>query len=141
MPSILIVNNDKYFLAQLISIFKNAGYHVIATPNSLLTVDLFKQYKPCAIIIDIYMTEKDGFEITKEIRAICQKVFILVISSRSRYLNSITYLGADLALPISIHPEFIVNAVAVAEKEQMFSHYTGLLLHNSQFKTGLLHIA
>lgn len=141
MKSILIVNNDKYFLNNLTDIFKNVGYQVISTTNSLLTIDLFNKYKPCAIIIDLYMTGKDGFEITKEIRKISQQVFILVLSARDDYLNSITYLGADLALPIATNSELIVNAVAVAEKEQLFFNYLRLVVPKHQRKKNMLKIA
>jgi DNA-binding NarL/FixJ family response regulator len=126
MSSVLIVNNNAAFLDKLTVIFKNSGYHVIATDNSLTTLDLFNKYKPCAVIIDIYMNGKDGFEVIKEIRAVCQKTFILVISAREYYLDSITFLGADLAISSATPPELMVNAVAVAEKEQLLLQYASL---------------
>ena len=141
MPSILIINSDEYLLESLTKIFKHTDYTIIATTDSSIAIQLFNKHNPCAIIIDIYMGEKDAFEVTKEIREICQKVFIMVISSSEKHLDTIAYLGADLALPVSTHPEFIINAIAVAEKAQNYSNENRSLSHKFKRKKKLLKIA
>ena len=110
MP-ILIINQDDVFLKELQSAFERQGYDVVATTDSMKAVKLFFQYKPSAVILDVAMPNKDGFEITKEIRAFCKKTFILAVSANQVYLRAIKKLGANVALPHSIEPSTIVNAI------------------------------
>jgi DNA-binding response OmpR family regulator len=135
MDSILIVNNNVDLLTQLIVIFENAGYQVIATADSLTALDLFERYRPNAVIIDIYMNGKDGFEVTKAIRKVCKKTFILAVSARKDYLSSIICLGANFSLLTSTSLELIVNTIAVAKKEQLlFKPNTGSLFKKPPLK-------
>ena len=114
IPTILIINNDKKLLQRLQSSFEAAGYKVEATTNSVMGLQLFFQHKPVAVILDIFMDDKDGFEVTKEIRNFCQKTLIVAISAYERYFRAITRLGANLALPAFANTESILDAVTDA---------------------------
>lgn len=110
MP-ILIINHDEFFLEQLKNALEAQGYVVIATANSLMAEQLFFQHKPRAVILNISMPYKDGFEIIREIRTFCQKTFILAVSSNQNYLRAIKKLGANEAMSNFSEPVKIVNAV------------------------------
>jgi DNA-binding response OmpR family regulator len=110
MP-ILIINQDIVFLEQLRTAFELQGYQVIATTSSVLAVSLFFQHRPRAVIVMVDMPYKDGFEITKEIRAFCQKTFILAVSANQNLLRAIKNLGANAVLPSSTEATAIVRAV------------------------------
>lgn len=114
--TILIINHDAVFLKQLQNAFETQGYQVVATTNSLQGIQLFFQHKPQAVILNICMPHKDGFEITKEIRMFCQKTFILAISENNLYLRAIKKLGASEVLPNWIAPAGIVNAIGFLPK-------------------------
>lgn len=111
MP-ILIINQDDIFLKELQTAFEGQGYKVVATTDSMKAVKLFFQHKPSAIILNVCMPNKDGFEITKEIRAFCKKTFILAVSANQNYLRAIKKLGANATLPQSIEPTTIVSATS-----------------------------
>ena len=110
MP-ILLINHDDVFLEDLQNAFEVQGYNVIATTNSLVAGQLFFQHKPRAVIVNVGMPNKDGFEIIKEIRTFCQKTFILAISTNQIYLRAIKHLGASEALPNSTEPTTIVETI------------------------------
>ncbi len=110
MP-ILIINHDAVFLSQVQEVFEAQGHQVIATTNSLQAIPFFYRYKPRIVILNISMPNKDGFEIVKEIRAICQKTFILAVSSNPFYLRAIKKLGANESLPYFISPSLIMKAI------------------------------
>lgn len=112
MP-ILIVNQDDIFLKELQNAFEEQGYTVIATTDSMNATKLFFQHKPSAVILNVCMPNKDGFEITKEIRAFCNKTFILAVSANHNYLRAIKKLGANATLPQSIAPTAIANALRI----------------------------
>ena len=109
--SILIVNQDVMFLAELQNAFEMHGYKVITTTNSLMATDLFFQHKPRAVIMNVAMPHKDGFEIIKEIREFSQKTFILAVSANQIYLRAILNLGASAALLNSTEHSTIVKVV------------------------------
>lgn len=110
MP-ILIVNQDDVFLKELQYAFEARNHRVIATTDSMKAVKLFVQHKPSAVILNISMPDKDGFEITKEIRAFCKKTFILAVSTNQNYLRAIKKLGANEALPYISETTAIVRAI------------------------------
>jgi two-component system response regulator BaeR len=114
--SVLIINHDAVFLRQLQNAFETQGFKVIATTNSLQTIQLFSQHKPQVVILNICMPNKDGFEITKEIRAFCQRTFILAMSENYLYLRMIKKLGASEVALTWISPAQIVNAIGVQTK-------------------------
>lgn len=110
MP-ILIIDQDDDFLKELQNAFEAQDYQVIATTDSRAAIKLFFQHKPSAVILNVSMPNKDGFEITKEIRTFCKKTFILAVSANQNYLRAIKKLGANAVLSNSIEPTAIVSAV------------------------------
>jgi len=110
MP-VLIINNDSFFLHILRQAFERQGHYVIVSKNSSIAVQLFLQHKPRAVILDVFMENKDGFELLKELRNICKKTPIVAVSKDDRYLPAIQKLGATIALPKSLEPRHIVTMV------------------------------
>lgn len=106
--SVLIIDNDLLFLKNLQNAFEVQGYNVMTATNSLIASTLFFQHKPEAVILNVCMPDKDGFELIKEIRKFCKKTFILAVSTHDIYLRSIKKLGANEALSKAIKPEVIV---------------------------------
>ncbi len=110
-PSILIIDPNQTSAEQLKNTFEEKGYFVIATTDSNTAERLFIQHKPCIVILDLFMPEKDGFEVMQVIRAICPTCFILALSTHSRYLRALEILGASIALNKSIPPHAILNII------------------------------
>jgi CheY-like chemotaxis protein len=114
--SVLVVDDDEISLLILQNALEMEGYSVIATSDSLLATTLFNQYQPDAVILDIFMPDKDGFELLKEIRQLHSKTFIVAISASQQYLRAMQLLGADVALAktnISM-PDAIVDCIKMS---------------------------
>lgn len=107
--SVLIIDNDPIFLMDLQKAFEKQGYQVITTTDSLSVKKLVCQYAPHAVILNIFMQDKDGFELINEIRAYCRKTFILAISHHEFYLKIIRQLGANASLLKTTQPNLIVH--------------------------------
>jgi DNA-binding NarL/FixJ family response regulator len=82
-----------------------------------MATDLFFQHKPRAVIMNVAMPYKDGFEIIKEMRAFCKNTFILAVSMNQTYLRAMTKLGASAALPYSTEYSTIVKLIGFFTKD------------------------
>jgi DNA-binding NarL/FixJ family response regulator len=60
------------------------------------------------------MPEKDGFELAKEIRAVCQKTPIFAVSTNYLYLRMIWILGATRAFCKSTDISKIVKIIKLS---------------------------
>jgi CheY-like chemotaxis protein len=109
--SVLVIDDDEISLLILQNALEMEGYTVIATVDSSLATDLFNQYIPNVVVLDMFMPGKDGFELVKEIRNLCTKTFIIAISANDQYLRAIKALGADVALSKINMPDSIVDCI------------------------------
>ena len=67
-PKVLIVEDDK-LIAKAMSIqFKSANFKVKIAKNGDEALDILNKWVPSAVIRDILMPEKDGFEVLTEIK-------------------------------------------------------------------------
>ena len=111
MSLVLIIDNDEQTLFDLQQAFENIGYQTISTTNSLGAMPLFCKHKPTIVILDLFMREKDGFELTKEIRKYSQNSLIVATSFEERYLRMIKALGANAAFPKPLKTEVFAQNV------------------------------
>ncbi len=110
MP-ILIVNNDPFFLNSLQHAFEMQGNKVVTSKISTTAHTLFMHHQPRAVVLDVFMEDKDGFEVLKELRSQCKKTPIIAVAKDDRNLRAIQKMGANLALLKSIEPRYIVSQV------------------------------
>ncbi len=109
--TILIIDDDEISLLILQNAFEIADFNVFVTSDSRVADLLFKKVSPQVVILDIFMPEKDGFEVIKELRALSKECVIIAISGNERYLPAIKALGANMAVPKSAHPNVLVDIV------------------------------
>ncbi|MCK5899027.1 MAG: response regulator [Methylococcales bacterium] len=109
--TILIIDDDEISLLIMQNAFEMEGYTVITTTNSLKADALFKEHKPDVVVLDVFMPDKDGFEVIRDIRKVSEDCLVVAISSNEGYLPTIKALGATLALHKTTMPEEIVEAV------------------------------
>ena len=108
---ILIIDDDEISLLILQNAFEMEGYQVIATTDSMQAENLFMEHSPKAVILDIIMPNRDGFEVVKELRKQSTQCNIIAISGNEQYLPAIKTLGATAALLKSAMPDEIVATV------------------------------
>ncbi len=109
--TVLIIDDDEISLMILQNAFEMGGYKVITTTDSLKAEALFIEHSPHVVILDVFMPNKDGFEIIRDIRKKCATSLVVAISANECYLPTIKALGANLALNKSMLPHEMVEAV------------------------------
>jgi len=109
--SVLVIDDDEISLLIVQNALELEGYTTITTMDSLLAAELFKRHKPDVVILDIFMPEKDGFELIKELRDLSSDTFIIAISANDQCLRTIKALGANIAISKLNMPDAIVNRV------------------------------
>lgn len=80
MPLILVAEDDRSNYL-LVEVLLKHTYHILHAENGIEAVQLFKQYHPHLILMDIKMPEMDGYEATQEIRKISSTIPIIAITA------------------------------------------------------------
>ena len=96
MQYILIADDNKD-ITDILSVYvKKEGYEPIIAKDGVMAEDMFFKYEPAAVLLDVMMPFKDGYEVCKSIR---QKsaVPIILITARGEDYDKIMGLdiGAD----------------------------------------------
>lgn len=69
MPSVLIVEDDAFLSEIYLTKFKEAGFKVFLAQDGEEGLAEARKEKPDAILLDVVMPHKDGFEVLKSLRA------------------------------------------------------------------------
>ncbi len=96
MQYILIADDNKD-ITDILSVYvKKEGYEPIVAEDGLETERMFDQFKPAAILLDVMMPLKDGYEVCRTIRRE-SSVPIILITARGEDYDKIMGLdiGAD----------------------------------------------
>ena len=64
---ILIAEDDKHILNGMSDLLEKEGYIIIKAVNGKVALELFNQYQPDFIILDIMMPELDGYSVCRAI--------------------------------------------------------------------------
>ncbi|RZK49636.1 MAG: response regulator [Pedobacter sp.] len=80
---ILIVEDEPMSVMLIQQILKNYQFELIVAHNGFDAIEKFKAMEISLVIMDLYMPEMDGFEASKQIKAISANTPIIVISTTS----------------------------------------------------------
>jgi len=69
MARILIVDDDPDIVESVTMVLKKNGHDVIGAYGGVEGLEKAKKEKPDAIILDVMMPDKDGYEVCKELKA------------------------------------------------------------------------
>jgi two-component system chemotaxis response regulator CheY len=79
--AVLIVDDEQFFREVLRDMLQKAGLQVVAEASSGdEAVELFKQFAPDLVLMDIYMPDMNGIEATLAIKALAPAAKILICS-------------------------------------------------------------
>lgn len=68
MIKVLIVDDDTN-ISELISLYLNKeGYDTMQVADGKLAIEVFEEYKPDVVILDVMLPSQDGYDVCKEIR-------------------------------------------------------------------------
>lgn len=78
---VLLVDDVDINLAMLEIFLAPAGFDVSIAVNGNEAVDKFRKFQPDIVFMDLIMPEKDGFEATREIKALDAKVPVIALTA------------------------------------------------------------
>lgn len=68
-PKILIVEDDDLVLKAMKIVFNKAKFVVKTASDGEQALNILKKWTPSAVVLDILMPKKDGYEVLKEIKS------------------------------------------------------------------------
>ncbi|MCL1862525.1 MAG: response regulator transcription factor [Defluviitaleaceae bacterium] len=109
---ILVVDDEKH-IAELISLYlRKEGYETKEVNNGREAVDVFAQYAPHLVLLDIMLPEMDGYQVCREIRRV-STVPIIMLSAKSETFDKVLGLemGADDYIVKPFEPKELIARV------------------------------
>lgn len=130
-PKILVIDDDRDFLASVRSILESNDYAVVEAESGKLGLEMLVEHKPDAIVLDIMMeTTTEGYSVTNSIKLMdeykdVRNTPIVMVSSIEKspeerfplsegYVDTISP-GYYLTKPLDI-PKFLETLEKVLEK-------------------------
>ena len=99
---VLVIDDEAAVRASVCGILSDVGYIVAEAGDGVAGVDSLRSSAADAVVMDIYMPLRDGFETIRELRRVAPGVRIVAISGGARGdfdpLKAAEMLGADRAL-------------------------------------------
>jgi len=98
--TILLVDDDAKLRKMLENYLSGYGYEIVSLPDGNNAMEEVEKRKPSAVVLDVMMPGKDGFEVLADIRKISQ-VPVLMLTAKGDESDRIVGLemGADDYLP------------------------------------------
>jgi DNA-binding response OmpR family regulator len=99
---VLVIDDEAAVRESVCGILSDVGYVVAEAGDGVAGVDSLRSNAADAVVMDIYMPQRDGFETIRELRRVAPNVRIIAISGATRGdfdpLKAAEMLGADRAL-------------------------------------------
>ncbi len=116
MPGrILVVDDDKQIVRLVKTYLEDSGFSVLTAFNGEDALHLVRRERPALIVLDIQLPERDGWEITRRVRADdhLAAIPILMLTARVQDTDKILglELGADDYLTKPFNPREVVARV------------------------------
>lgn len=110
---ILLVDDDLKNSMLLRRFIENEGYEVTYANNGKVGLELYNDFHPDLILLDINMPELNGFEMAKTVRAKDRKVIIFFLTDRTDKvdrLHGFSLKGNDY-IPKPFYPEELIAKI------------------------------
>lgn len=82
MVKILVIDDDKNIRKLLTVVLQNEGFAVLSAPNGQTALEIMDREIIDLVIVDVMMPELDGYEFTKSVRAVNDKLPIIMVSAK-----------------------------------------------------------
>ena len=123
MEKILIIDDEKNILVSLASILEDEGYKVYFAQSGEVGIEKFKNIRPEAIFLDIWLPGMDGIEVMRKILEIDPTQIIIMISGHVNISTAVSAVreGAYdfLEKPLSLDKVIFVLKRAMEYKKLM----------------------
>jgi CheY-like chemotaxis protein len=98
---VLVLDDDASFRALARAILEPAGFEVIESGDVREGLTQLREQAIDAVILDLVMPERDGFEALRELKELFPEIRIVAVSGAPKsdlYLAMSSHLGADASL-------------------------------------------
>jgi CheY-like chemotaxis protein len=116
--TILIVDDQPFFVTLQQNLLKQQGYRVLAATNGAEGLARAKQYKPDLILLDIEMPGMDGFAVCEKLKQdeeLEQIPVIILTATQDIKLNEKAFrVGAEVIVLKSVAGERLLNMLRIA---------------------------
>lgn len=112
MLKILIIDDDTN-ISELISLYLNKeGYETREVANGKLAIEVFEEYKPDLVLLDIMLPGADGYDVCKEIRK-KSRTPIIMLTAKGEVFDKVLglELGADDYMVKPFDPKELIARV------------------------------
>jgi two-component system, OmpR family, response regulator RegX3 len=94
--SVLVIEDEESFIEALVVGLKREGFLVTVARNGVEGLDLFDRVRPDLILLDLWLPQKSGIDVCREIRA-RSRVPIIMVTAKSSEIDTVVGLevGAD----------------------------------------------
>jgi len=113
---ILVVDDDKSIVKVLASYLDQAGYRVIAAHDGETALHILRRERPELVILDLMMPKRDGWEVTRIIRADQGLAATPIIMLTARFEETDKIVGLELGADDYITKPFSAREVVTRVK-------------------------
>jgi two-component system alkaline phosphatase synthesis response regulator PhoP len=96
MERVLVVDDDKEIVRLVRSYLEKAGYHVLVAYDGETTLHILRREKPDLLILDLMLPDRDGWDITRLVRADTHLSTIPIIMLTARVEDSDKIVGLEI---------------------------------------------
>jgi len=115
--TILIIDDQPFFITMQQAMLKQQGFQVLASTNGPDGLKLAKKQKPDLILLDIEMPGMDGFAVCQQLKQdqeLRQIPVIILTGTQDPKLNEKAFkVGADVTVLKSVSGERLVNMIRI----------------------------
>lgn len=124
MATVLVIDDDQENRAQLICILRDLGYTTFEATDGRAGIGLFRDHMPDVVLLEVLMSERDGFETLFQLRRVYRNAKIVMMTRGGRVTNEIyERMARSLGLPdLLIRPfsaEVLAQSIALAVRSQI----------------------
>ncbi len=118
--TILIIDDEPGILGSLASVLGDEGYTTLATPSGHEGLELYKQQRPAAVLLDIWLPDRDGLEVLQALRDFDPLAAVIMISGHGTVATAVkaVKMGAYDYLEKPLSYNQVIEAVAGALEQQ-----------------------
>jgi len=138
---VLVIDDDVNICELLRLYFEKEGYEVLTVYNGIKAIDVFKEFAPNIIILDIMLPGADGWQVCREVRKI-SSIPIIMLTAKGETFDKVLglELGADDYMVKPFEPKELVARVKAVlrryehkEIDVMEVVYPNLVINRSNY--------